>query len=151
MSHTPVTQGQRSISELLTLLVALGLAESTKKAPRSQMLLSHSPVFQGQRAKAPLMLLIALGLAESAQGHSKLLQVVQASTRLPRRCRLAPGSPEGAGWLQAPQKGQAGSNLPRWCRQVSRGVAGARVLHTRCSIGRCFVQVVQVSSPSGAG
>ena len=35
-------------------------------------------------------------------GAPQLLQVVQASTRLPRRCRLAPGSPEGAGWLQAP-------------------------------------------------
>ena len=28
-------------------------------------------------------------------------------------CRLAPGSLEGAGWLQAPQKVQAGSKLPQ--------------------------------------
>ena len=70
MSHTPVSQGQHAVSALLTLLVALGLAEALK-APCLQMLVSHTPVAQGQRAVSALLtLLIALELAESAQGHS---------------------------------------------------------------------------------
>ena len=70
--------------------------------------------------KAPLTLLVAYRLAESAQGHSKLVQVVQASTTLPRRCRQDPGSPEGADWPQV---------LPRRCRQVPLSPDG---------VGRCL-------------
>ena len=123
LSHSPVAQGQHAKAPLM-LLVALGLAESAK-APRLQMLLSHSPVASGQRSKALLMLLIALGLAEQHQKYSKLQMVMNEVSRWPgsarcataqfsvrqvlspggagvvsRWCRLAPGSPDGAGWLQ---------------------------------------------------
>ena len=55
------------------------------------------PCYSGAAcSKAPLTLLVAYRLAESAQGHSKLVQVVQASTTLPRRCRQDPGSTEGS-------------------------------------------------------
>jgi hypothetical protein len=78
-------------------------------------------------------------------------------------CRLAPSSPEGAGRLQAPQKVQAGSNLPRRCRQVllSPEGVGRCPQSRRCSVRqvsrsgwcRCRLQVVQcapgVSRQSG--
>ena len=109
-----------------------------------------------------LALLAVLGLAESAQGHSKLLQEVQASTRLPRWCRLTPNSPDGAGWLQAPQKVQAGSRLPRWCRLLSPGVSNApgvtnAVFHGRLQMVQAAPGVSRLgvpvgrSSPGGAG
>ena len=63
--------------------------------------------------------------------------MVQASTSLPRRCRLAPSSTEGAGWLQV---------LPRRCRQVLLSPEGAgRCLWSR----RCSNK--QVSRPGVAG
>ena len=121
MSHTPVTQGQHSITKLLTLFVTLGLAEALI-APRLQMLVSHTPVTQGQRSITELrMLLIALELAEGAQGH------LDSS----RWCTLAPGSPEGAGWLQAPPEGAGWPYSPQMVQAgVSRcpgapGVFGA--------------------------
>ena len=70
-------------------------------------------------------------------GALQLVQVVQASTTLPRRCRQAPGSTEGAGWLQV---------LPRRCRQVLLSPEGAgRCLRSR----RCSNR--QVSRPGVAG
>ena len=61
-------------------------------------------------------------------------------------CRLAPHSPEGAGQLQAPQKVQAGSRLPRRCRLAPGSPEGAgRCLRSR----RCSVE--QVSRSDGAG
>ena len=99
---------------------------------------THVPCFSGDPVRwctgAPLAV---LGFAESAQGHSKLVQVVQASTTLPRRCRQAPGSTEGAGWLPV---------LPRRCRQVLLSPEGAgRCLRSR----RCSNE--QVSRPDIAG
>jgi hypothetical protein len=110
-------------------------------------------------SKATLAQYTVHRLAESAWVHSKLLHVVQASTRLPRRCRLAPGSPEGAGWLprrcrlapsegagwlQAPPDGAGWLRLSRRCRQVSPGVAGAPGV-----VSAVFRR--QVSYPGGAG
>jgi hypothetical protein len=70
--------------------------------------------------KAPLTLLVAYRLAVSAQVHSKLVRVVQASTTLPRRCRQAPGSTEGASRLQVlPRRCRQVLLSPRRCRQVS--------------------------------
>ena len=81
--------------------------------------------------------MVAYRLAASAQGHSKLVQVVQASTTLPRRCRQDPGSPEGAGRLQV---------LPRRCRQVLLSPEGAG----RC-LRSCRCSNRQVSRPGVAG
>ena len=133
MSHVPCFSGDPVRWCTEARLTALGLY----KAPL-QILISHVPCFSGDPVRwCTGALLAALGLVESAQVHSKLIQVVQTSTTLPRRCRQDPGSPEGAGWPQV---------LPRRCRQVLLSPDGAgRCLRSR----RCSVE--QVSRSDGAG
>ena len=99
---------------------------------------THVPCFSGDPVRwCTGALLVALEFAESAQVHSKLVQVVRASTTLPRRCRQDPGSTEGAVRPQV---------LPRRCRQVLLSPDGVGRC-PRCS--RCPSR--QVSRPSGAG
>ena len=108
------------------------------------MLLSHSPDTQGRRAISTTDAFDRVRARRRCSGAPQILQVVQASTRLPRRCRLAPGSPEGAGWLQAPPEGAGWPYSPQMVQADVSKCPGAPSV-----FGAVFRR--QVSRPGGAG